>query len=396
MEQIGSYTLSVTPQDVAGNAAAGAVDYRFILDIPLPRVSSVVIGGIETEVSSDVVYVNADNMIIGALLLDPTETGLSFGSEGSDITVVDSTDTVVPGGTGSNGEDLIVWEPITLTSDGTTDGRYSVYITPVDKAGRQGSTVYREFIYDTQDPEIQAAEPINLSQPVSYSSQSLTQFSFTIADIGPADLELSDQKVTLSDASGALVPTQLTNDTENQLFLTLDQPLPLDGSMDGEYTVLVELADKAGNSYTVEHLIVYDTQAPTLVSTVPADGALLTEDVTQTQVTLNDEGGSGIDWTVTTVTLVDPTGEQISGELVSDGETALTLTTNQLVEDGRYIIRVQAVDRAGNGDAVVFERGFLLSRHLPAIVSTEPITAPADEAFMNEELERIEVTLENG
>ena len=394
LEQIGSYTLSVTPQDVAGNAAAGAVDYRFTLEIPLPRVSSVVIGGIETEAGSDVVYVNASNMIIGAFLLDPTETGLSFGSEGSDITVVDSADTVVPGATGSNGEDLIVWEPRTLTSDGTTDGRYSVYITPVDKAGRQGSTVYREFIYDTQEPEIQAAEPINLSQPVSYSSQSLTQFSFTIADIGPADLELSDQKVTLSDASGALVPTQLTNDTENQLFLTLDQPLPLDGSMDGEYTVLVELADKAGNSYTVEHLIVYDTQAPTLVSTVPADGALLTKDVTQIQVTLNDEGGSGIDWTVTTVTLVDPTGEQISGELVSDGETALTLTTNQLVEDGRYIIRVQAVDRAGNGDAVVFERGFLLSRYLPAIVSTEPITAPADEAFMNEELERIEVTLE--
>ena len=393
LEQLGSYILSVTPQDVAGNVGT-SLDYRFILDIPLPRVSSVVIGGIETEAGSDVVYVNADNMIIGAFLLDPTETGLSFGSEGSDITVVDSTDTVVPGATGSNGEDLIVWEPITLTSDGTTDGRYSVYITPVDKAGRQGSTVYREFIYDTQDPEIQAAEPINLSQPVSYSSQSLTQFSFTIADIGPADLELSDQKVTLRDASGGLVPTQLTNDTENQLFLTLDQPLPLDGSMDGEYTVLVELADKAGNSYTVEHLIVYDTQTPTLVSTVPADGALLTEDVTQIQVTLNDEGSSGIDWAVTTVTLVDPNGTEISGELVSDGETALTLTTNQLVADGRYIIRVQAVDRAGNGDAVVFERSFLLSRHLPAIVSTEPITAPADEAFMNEELERIEVTLE--
>ncbi len=394
LEQIGSYILSVTPRDVAGNAAAGAADYRFILDIPLPRVSSVVIGGIETEASSDVVYVNADNMIIGAFLLDPTETGLSFGSEGSDITVVDSADTVVPGATGSDGENLIVWEPITLTSDGTTDGRYSVYIAPVDKAGRQGSTVYREFIYDTQEPEIIAASPINLSQPVSYISQGLTQLSFTIADIGPADLELSDQKVTLRDASGGLVPTQLTNDTENQLFLTLDQPLPLDGSMDGEYTVLIELADKARNLYTVEHLIVYDTQAPTLVSTAPADGALLTEDVTQIQVKLNDEGGSAIDWAVTTVTLIDPNGTEISGELVSDGETELTLTTSQLVEDGRYIIRVQAVDRAGNGDATDFRRSFILSRRLPAIVSTEPITAPVDEAFTNEELERIEVTLE--
>ena len=394
LEQIGSYILSVTPQDVAGNAAAGPADYRFVLEIPLPRVSSVVIGGIETDASGDVVYVNADNMIIGAFLLDPTETGLSFGSEGSDITVVDSANTVVPGATGSDGENLIVWEPITLTSDGTTDGRYSVYISPVDKAGRQGSTVYREFIYDTQEPEIIAAGPIDLSQPVSYISQSLTQFNFTIADIGPADLELSDQKVTLRDANGDLVPTQLTNDAENQLFLTLDQPLPLDGSMDGEYTVLVELADKAKNPYTVEHLIVYDTQAPTLLSTVPADGALLTEDVTQIQVILNDEGGSDIDWTATTVTLIDPDETPISGELVSDGEMELTLTTNQLVEDGRYIIRVQAVDRAGNGEAVDFERSFLLSRRLPAVVSTEPVTAPVDEAFTNEELERVEVTLE--
>ena len=394
LEHIGSYTLSVTPQDVAGNAATGAVDYTFLLDIPLPRVSSVIIGESETTGGGDVAYVNASNMIIGAILLDPTETGLSFGTEGSTITVVDTDNTIVRGATGSNGENLIVWEPIGLTADGTTDGRYSVYVIPVDKAGRQGSTIYREFVYDTQEPEIIAAAPIDLSQPVSYISRSLTQLNFTVADVGPADLMLSDQSVSLRDASGGLVPAQLTDDTENRLFLTLDQPLPLDGSMDGEYTVLIELADKAGNPYRVEHLIIYDTQAPTLVSTVPADGAQLTEDVTQVQVTLNDEGGSGIDWAGTTVRLVDPNETQISGELVSDGTAELTLTTNQLVADGRYIIRVQAVDRAGNGDATVFERSFLLSRRLPAVISTEPTTAPADEAFTNEELERVEVRLE--
>ena len=246
---------------------------HFFLDIPLPRVSSVVIGESETTGGGDVAYVNASNMIIGAILLDPTETGLSFGTEGSSITVVDTDNTIVRGATGSNGENLIVWEPIGLTSDGTTDGRYSVYVIPVDKAGRQGSTIYREFVYDTQEPEIIAAAPIDLSQPVSYISQSLTQLRFTVADVGPADLMLSDQRVSLRDANGSLVPAQLTDDTENQLFLTLDQPLPLDGSMDGEYTVLIALADKAGNPYTVEHSIIYDTQAPTLVSTVPADGA---------------------------------------------------------------------------------------------------------------------------
>ena len=395
LERIGSYTLSITPRDVAGNAASGPVAYRFFLDIPLPRVTSIVIGESETTESSDVAYVNASNMLIGAFLVDPTETGLSFGTEGSSITVTESDGvTVVRGALRSNGTDLIVWEPIGLTSDGTTDGRYNVYIIPVDQAGRQGSIVYREFVYDTQEPEIIAADPINLSQPVSYMSRSLTQLRFTVADVGPADLMLADQQVSLRDANGSLVPAQLTNDTENQLFLTLDQPLPLDGSMDGEYTVLIALADKAGNPYTVEHSIIYDTQAPTLVSTVPADGALLTEDVTEMQVTLNDEGGSRIDWAMTTVSLVDPNGTQISGELVSDGATKLTLTTNQLVRDGRYIIRVQAVDRAGNGDATVFERSFLLSRRLPTVISTEPTTAPRDEAFTNEELERVEVRLE--
>ena len=394
LNQIDTYTLSVTAQDIAGNVASAASDYAFILDIPLPRVVSVIIGDTQTIGSGDVAYVNANNMIIGAEILDPTETGLDFGSDGSDITVATLDGTVVPGATGSDGVSLLVWEPITLTTDGTTDGRYSVYVFPVDKTGRAGNTVYSEFIYDTQEPEIIAADPIDLSQPVSYISRSLTQLQFTVSDVGPADLMLSDQKVSLRDANGSLVPAQLTNDAENQLFLTLNQPLPLDGSMDGEYTVVVELADKAGNPYTVEHSIIYDTQAPTLVSTVPADGALLTDDLTQIQVTLNDEGGSGIDWAMTTVILVSPSGSEISGELVSNGTTTLTLNTNQLVEDGRYIIRVQAVDRAGNGEAILFERNFLLSRRLPTITSTEPITAPEDEAFTNEEVEQIEVELE--
>ena len=394
LDQLDTYILSVTPQDIAENVATAPTDYTFVLDIPLPRVVSVIIGNTETIGSGDVAYVNANNMLIGAEILDPTETGLAFGDDGSDITVATLDGTIVPGATGSDGVSLLVWEPITLTTDGTTDGRYSVYVVPVDKAGRQGNTVYSEFIYDTQEPEIIAADPIDLSQPVSYISRSLTQLQFTVTDVGPADLMLSDQKVNLRNANGSLVPARLTHDTQNQLFLTLNQPLPLDGSMDGEYTVVIELADQAGNAYTVEHSIIYDTQAPTLISTVPANGALLSDDLTQIQVTLNDEGGSGMDWAMTTVTLVNPSGTEISGELVSNGTTALTLNTNQLVEDGRYIIRVQAVDRAGNGEATVFERNFLLSRRLPTIVSTEPVTAPADEAFTNEEVEQIEVELE--
>ena len=391
LTQIGSYTLSVTPQDIAGNTASGAANYEFIIDIPLPSIDRVIIGGQEEGVA----YVNASNMAIIAALLDPTETGLDFGSQGSLIQVQTPDGALVPGLLGSDGESLIGWEPAAFTSDGSTDGRYSVFVVPIDKAGRQGNTVYREFVYDTQEPQITFADPVDLSQPVSYISDNLTQFHFSVEDVGPADLELSEQKVSLLDASGNPVPAQLTNDTSSEIYLTLDEPLSRNGSMDGEYTVRVELADKSGNTFSIEHLIVYDTQAPTLVSTVPADGALVTEDRTQILITLNDEGGSDIDWAATTLTLIDPNGAQISGELVSNAATQLTLNTNQLIEDGRYIIRVQAVDRAGNGSATVFERSFQLSRRLPTLVSTSPTTAPSDEAFSNEEIDRIEVTIEN-
>ena len=397
LTQIGQYTLTLIPQDVTGNTAQNPIEYPFVLEFILPDIESIVIGDTITLGSGDIAYVNADNLRIIANFLDPAETGLSFDvTTGSDILVAtfDNTNTIVPGSIATNGTNLLVWEPVTLSTDGSSDGRYAVYVTPVDKKGRSGNTEYREFIYDTQEPEITSADPINLSQPVSYISDSLTQLSFTLQDVGPADIILDDQKVSLRNQSGALIPTQLTHDSNNQFYLTLDEPLPLDGSRDGEYTVVTDFSDKAGNVLAIEHPIVYDTQAPTLVSTVPANGAQLTEDVTQIQVNLNDKGGSGIDWTLTTVTLVDPNRETISGELSSNGRTQLTLRTNQLVADGRYVIQVRAIDRAGNGSNSVFESSFLLSRRLPAVLSTLPTTAPAEEAYTNEEVDQVEVRLE--
>ena len=395
LTQIGQYTLSVIPQDIAGNAAQSPIQFQFNLQFILPDVASITIGDTVTLGSADTAYVNADNLLIVANLLDPAGIGLSFDTlTGSNILVATLDDMIVPGTTSTNGTNLIAWRPLTLSDDGSSDGRYAVYVTPVDKKGRVGSTVYREFVYDTQKPEITDASPINLSQPVSYISESLTQLRFTLQDVGPADITLADQKVALRNQNGVVIPTKLTNDSNNQIYLTLNEPLPLDGSRDGEYTVDISFTDKAGNVLDVEHPIVYDTQAPTLVSTVPDHGDQLTEDVTQIQVNLDDKGDSGIDWTLTTVTLVNPDGVEISGELTSNGKSQLTLNTNQLVADGKYIIRVQAIDRAGNGSESVFERSFLLSRRLPAIISTLPSTAPQDEAFTNEKVEQVEVMLE--
>ena len=395
-QALGLYTLSITPQDIAGNTARGAVNYRFRLDVDVPRVTSVTIDG----KAGGVAYINGVNGAatrIVAKLADPSGAGLALGEGGSTITVANAAGTPVPGTTTDNGDDELTWVPSVLPLDGTADGRYTVTITPRDKAGRQGDAVYRQFVFDTQPPEITDASPMDMSQPVTYLSapSALAQLSVTLADVGPAEFWVEEQRMTLLDAAGSEVPTSLTHNEEDRLFLTLPQPLAKDGSQDGEYTVSITLVDKSGNRFETSHTLVYDTQAPQLVSTAPADGDILTDDVSQVQAVLEDAGGSGIDFAATTLTLVAPGGTSITGALSNDGESELTLNLNPLVEDGRYRIRVEARDRAGNGDELRFERSFLLSRTLPSVVSTQPVTAPAEDAFTNQKISEIEVELES-
>ena len=83
LTQTGLYTLSVTPQDIAGNVVQGAVQYAFRLDFVLPSVSSVELGG----QIADVVFLNGSNTTIVATLVDGTGAGLALGDGGSSIVV---------------------------------------------------------------------------------------------------------------------------------------------------------------------------------------------------------------------------------------------------------------------------------------------------------------------
>ena len=252
LTQAGLYTLSVTPQDIAGNVAQGAVQYTFRLELVLPSVSTVKLGG----QTGDVVFLNGSDSTIVATLVDGTGIGLALGEGGSSIVVTNASGAVVPGQISSSGNDQLIWVPVSLPTDGSVDGRYSVTITPVDKAGRRGDVVSREFIYDTEAPQITASSPLTLSQPVSYVSGGLSQLTFTVADVGPADLVLEEQTVILVDAAGDPVSSVVTHDElTNQLYLTLSSPFARDGSVDGEYTVKLGIVDKAGNRLDVEHCL---------------------------------------------------------------------------------------------------------------------------------------------
>ena len=387
--QPGTYTLAITPRDMAGNVSSHAVEYEFGLELGYSTVSAVTIGGRMAPVE----FVNRLDEIV-ATLEDVSATGLNLTSDGSTITVT-GPNGEVDGVQTSRGGNQIAWRPLQLATDGSADGVYTATVTPVNSGGRLGIPSRYQFTLDTQEPEVASVTPIDLTQPLSYIGRQLIQIAAQVEDVGPAGLEIEDQRLQLLDAGGNLVPATQSDDRASQIFLTLSQPLTADGSDDGIYTVTLELMDKAGNLNLLSHQLVYDTQAPTLVSTNPTDGSLRSDDITLITARLNDLGGSGIDFAESTLTLLDLTGTPVSGVQSNDGNRKLTLQISGLVADGNYTIRVEAIDRAGNGSNTPFETQFTFSSGMPVVVSTVPKATPAEEAFTNKPLGQVSVELQS-
>ena len=387
--QPGTYTLEITPRDMAGNVSSHATVYEFSLELGYATVSAVTIGGQMAPVE----FVNRLDEIV-ATLEDVSATGLNLTSDGSTI-VVTGPNGEVEGVQTSRGTNQIAWQPLQLATDGSADGVYTATVTPVNSGDRLGIPARYQFTLDTQEPEVTSVTPIDLTQPLSYIGQQLIQIAAQIEDVGPAGLEVEDQRLQLLDAGGNPVPAIQSDDGDSQIFLTLSQPLTADGSNDGVYTVTLDLMDKAGNLNPLSHQLVYDTQAPTLVSTNPTDGSLRSDDITLITARLNDLGGSGINFAESTLTLLDSTGTLISGVQSNDGDRRLTLQINGLVADGNYTIRVDAIDRAGNGLNTPFEVFFTFSSGMPVVISTVPRTTPAEQAFTNEPFGQVVVELQS-
>ena len=387
--QPGTYTLEITPRDMAGNVSSHAVEYEFGLELGHSIVSAVTIDGRMAPAE----FVSRLDEIV-ATLEDVSATGLNLTSDGSTITVT-GPNGEVEGVQTSRGGNQIVWRPLQLATDGSADGVYTATITPVNSGDRMGIPARYQFTLDTQEPEVISVTPIDLTQPMSYIGRQLIQIAAEVEDVGPAGLEVEDQRLQLHDAGGNIVPAVQSDDGASQIFLTLARPLTADGSNDGVYTVTLELMDKAGNLNPISHQLAYDTQAPTLVSTNPTDGSLRSDDITLITARLNDAGGSGINFAESMLTLLDSAGTSVGGVQSNDGNRRLTLQIGGLVADGNYTIRVEAIDRAGNGSSAPFETQFTYSSGMPVVVSTVPKTTPAEEAFTNEPLHQVSVELQS-
>ena len=393
LAKLGTYTLIVTPRDNIGNVSETPFIYRFHLDIAVPVVTSVLIGG----QSGAVVYVNGSAGEIIATLTDTTGIGIAVGEDESNIVVTSTSGLQVSGVITPKDDNQLIWRPIALPTDGSADGTYTVAVTPVDKAGRTGDTVYRTFIYDTQEPRITAATSVTLHQPTSYIGGSLTEIQLTVEDVGPASFELGDQTIELEKKDGEAVQGQITHDGIDQLYFTLSAPLPTDGSADGEYTLTINLVDKAGNPYRVEHNIYYDSQVPHLssvslntetpVNLTPYQLTDVSESINK--LTLNFVEATRVDFENTVISLIGPNTTVIPIALENNGVDQVTASFVSLTQGGLYTLSVIPQDIAGNTAQGAVSYPFQLQFEVPGLSSVKANAVDTSVELLQHEIVEI-------
>ena len=287
--------------------------------------------------------------------------------------------------------DQIDWTPTNLATDGTADGTYTITVTPTNRQGVSGQALVQQFTYDTQEPEISNITIVDLTQPVSYLSNPTAQITVTVNDLGPAGLEAEQQNISLLDSSGKAISAFLTHDGRENIYFTFNPPFPKDGAKDGEYQLVIDLIDKAGNKKNVTHTVFYDSNPPTLTSIAPKDGALLKGEINQITINLADERGSGIDFEQTMISVTDTDGNEVTGQISHDGKSRLIFKVNNLAQSGSYLVRTEIADRSGN--VAIFESGFTNLSNLLVASSTIPPTHPTEKAFSRKQLDAVSVQL---
>ena len=386
--QEGTYVIEVTPKDLAGNVSAHPFVSRVSLVLKPPTVIDVTISGV-----APADFVNQLTQIT-AQIEDRSGLGIDLTDAGSTIRVT-GPQGEVEGEQTSDGTDTLTWKPILpLATDGSDDGNYTIIITPKDNAARTGQARQYQIVYDTQAPEVTWAAPVDLNASVSYVGSQIAQVEAQVNDVGPADLEIKDQNISLETVSGAEVAGTRLDDANQRLSWTLITPLATDSTADGKYVMVVDVTDKAGNKATYKYDIVYDTQAPTVVKTEPAADAVISGSIDVITAQLQDAGDGQIDFAASHIELFAPDNNKITGAQSNNARDTITFRFKGLELDGTYTTRVNAVDKAGNSAAPPVEVKFFYSTSVPIVLSTKPITSPPDEAFTNEQITAVEAILQ--
>ena len=388
----GTYTLEIRLTDRARNTLQSKVTFAFD-NVPPNLVSVGTSRGALTPGSG----VNQEISYVEARLADNLPDGLDLLA--SSVRLKDPRGDDVPGRKTLSSTNRIRWRLLSPLSptEGLQDGSYTIEVIGVDKAGNRSNEsepITVSFHYDNVAPRLvslgtaQDAEAFNRFGGKIYYNLPVTEFvaTFNDGESGAGVRLISEpQNATIvfgtpkADGGINVIAGHSFSHTDgNTLTHVLDDPiLSRDGSQDGSYVLTIRATDLLGNTRVYTYEFIYDTQPPTLLSTVPAANETVSS-LSQVEVKF-DEKTSGIDFSPNNFRLTHD-GTEVPVDVTSSGTDTATLTLAKLIaldgsDDGTYTIAVTPTDRAGNPGATAVREFYLVSeKHQPEVRLTMPET----------------------
>ena len=306
---------------------------------------------------------------------------------------------VIEQGVVSANETVNVFWDGTIDGAKLPDGEYTIRVTVDDGAPVKDEVLRAKAILDSSTPRVSRVlasddDPITGDVPITdggFINEPLHSIKVTGADDRVDGLDLGNRRTTvfLRDERGATVRGTLTYEDPGEdpgddpsLTFTLVNPLDIP-SENGKYTLILILIDKAGNVIQSVREFTFDNVKPSLkrVSTnrgglIP--GAGVSQRLNYVEAVLTDNLEDGVDLFASTIRLTGPGETAIPGEQTGDSgnkirwELLSPLLGRDDSQDGEYIIKVVAVDKAGNQTEVPIEVSFLYDNLAPRLVSLSP------------------------
>jgi len=262
------------------------------------------------------------------------------------------------------------------------DGQYTVDITAVDKEGAQAH-YSTSFYCDTQPPQIARdakGKLMIIPSPGSMVNGALTEIRAKLTDAGMG-IDLNNSIIQLTGQAGSILAPdlslggELTNNGVDEVIFTLSNPLSPEKGTNGLYTVNVIPVDKLGNAAPTITQFTYDTIAPTLVSTSPEVGAVITEPIDSIEVVLTDSAGSGLNVANTQITVTIDGDTILDGKQIYDGNNTFLWYFNEALSVDQtdalsLTVTISTEDNLGNARIITCD--FNYTTVAPVLLSVSP------------------------
>lgn len=378
----GTYTITVTPLDVSGNAGTTATR-SFTLEKDAPSAVTFFPGDQSiANASHTTLAVNQVWAIINHPRPDYTNSTISVRYNGA------IAGTQLPNASTT----ALIWQLHSgaLAKDQSHDGRYDMSVVPKTTLGNTGAAVNGFFTYDSVPPVVTSSNPaITLSSTASgpYFGLSQTELSITVSD-APRDIVTYGPKMP---ASSGLANAQVPGDPNwynsagsgvntanssftwriggttsgafsaagNKLSLSIP-PVPADpaiGLVDVEVTaILVDRSyntNHVPNTLSASYTLRYDYLAPQITTVTKPEGGKYCKTAVTFEGVVQDMGTSA-DVKVTSVEWSDESGAwtAVSSSNLPAKTASVSASLNISGKaDGNYTLKLRAKDLGGNTSA---------------------------------------------